>query len=206
MNRASRRRSGLLPATLLVGAGAACAASLASCSGPSGSATVSYTFPDETQFKSLVSPALEIRCGTLDCHGSIYRNMRFFGKYGARLSSKDVTGLQDTTDDELQYNYGSLVSLEPENLGTIVAKHGQGFDKWMVVLKGTNSVYHKGGERMKKGDPTYTCLLSWVTGAVDMSACMDAAMPMAPMSMPSATAPTDGMPTDGTPPPSAPSQ
>jgi hypothetical protein len=190
---------------LLAGAGAACVALLASCSGPSGSTTVSYDFPDPMQFESSVSPALEIRCGTLDCHGNFYRNLRFLGKYGTRLGSKDTAGLQDTTDDERQRNYESLVSIDPSNLASITAKHGQGFDKWMVVLKGTNAVYHKGAERMKKGDPTYTCLLSWVTGAVDMNACADAAMPMAPMSAPSTTAPTDGMPTDGTPPSTAPS-
>jgi hypothetical protein len=193
MNRASRRPCSFL-AKSIAGVSAVCAAVLASCSGPSNTETVSFTFPDSMQFTSLVSPALEIRCGTLDCHGSIYRNLRFFGKYGSRLSSKDATGLQDTTPDELQRNYESLVSLEPENLASIAAKHGQGFDKWMVVLKGTNAVFHKGGERMKKGDPTYTCLLSWVTGAADMNACTTAAMPMAPMIMPSATAPTDGMP------------
>lgn len=164
-----------------------------------------FTFPDTVQFTSMVSPALEIRCGTLDCHGSVYRNMRFFGKYGARLSSKDTTGVQDTTPDEQQRNYDSLVSLEPENLASIFAKHGQGFDKWMVVLKGTNAVFHKGAQRMQKGDETYNCLLSWVMGNADMNACAMAAMPNAPMIMPSATAPTDGMPTDGTSPPTTPS-
>lgn len=205
MTRASRR-SGSFAATLLAGAAAICAASLASCSGPSGSDTVSFMFPDSMQFTSLVSPALEIRCGTLDCHGSAYRNLRFYGKYGSRLSSKDATGLQDTTPDELQRNYDSLVSLEPENLASIFAKHGQGFDKWMVVLKGTNAVFHKGAQRMTKGDATYNCLLSWVTGAADMNACATAAMPMAPMTMTSAMTPTDGTPTDGTPPPSGASQ
>lgn len=197
MIRASRR-PGSFAATLLAGGAAVCAASLASCSGPSGSETVTVTFPDSIQFMSLVSPAVEIRCGTLDCHGSVYRNMRFFGKYGSRLSSKDVTGVQDTTPDEQQRNYDSIVSLEPDNLASIFAKHGQGFDKWMVVLKGTNAVFHKGAQRMMKGDATYTCLLSWVTGNADMNACAMAAMPNAPMIMPSATAPTDGM----SPPPS----
>jgi hypothetical protein len=171
---------------------------LVSCSGPSANDTVSYTFPSSMGF-DLVSPVLEIRCGTLDCHGSIYRNMRIFGHYGARLSSSDSTGNQLTSDAEIQRNYESVTAIDPENLATIVAKHGQGFDNWMVVLKGENAVEHKGGARMKKGDDTYNCLLSWVNGAVDMNACTQAAMLMAPMT--SASAPSDGTPPASTPSP-----
>ncbi|HVW24111.1 MAG TPA: hypothetical protein VHC69_02005 [Polyangiaceae bacterium] len=172
----------------------ACGAGLlASCSGPS-EETASFTFPDSTTFPP-VSDALEINCGTLDCHGSIYRNMRIFGIYGVRINSKLVPGRDPTTPDEYQANYASVVSIEPENLSAIVANHGQGFDKWELILKGTNAEVHKGGQRMMKGDATYTCIRSWVIGAVDMDACMRSAMLMKPEEpMPSESAPTDGAP------------
>jgi len=170
--------------TLVASLAAACSAALlGACSGPSANDTFSFTAPDGTTFPP-VSDALEIRCGTLDCHGNFYRNMRLFGIYGVRLNTSLVTGRDPTSPDEYQRNYQSVISIEPENFASIVANHGQGFDHWVVVLKGTNAEVHKGGQRMKKGDPTYTCLLSWVTGAVNMDACNQAValMPPEPMS------------------------
>ncbi len=171
---------------------------LVSCSGPNANDRLTFTTPDSNAFK-LVSPSLELRCGTLDCHGSVYRNMRLFGHYGARLDSKLTTGKEDTTDAEMESNFTSVVSIDTENFASIVAKHGQGFDQWMVVLKGEDAVEHKGGERMKKGDVTYDCLLSWITGTVDMNACSMASMVTAPSASASAATP------DGTPPASTPS-
>lgn len=169
------------------------AALLSSCSGPS-EETVSFTFPDSATFPP-VSDALEINCGTLDCHGSIYRNMRIFGIYGVRINSKLVPGRDPTTAEEYEANYASVVSIEPENLSAIVTNKGQGFDKWELILKGTNAEVHKGGQRIVKGDATYTCIQSWVNGNVDMNACMQSAMLMKPAEpMPSASAPADGAP------------
>jgi hypothetical protein len=198
MNQPSRRRIAPWRAKWLAGAGAAgCAAVLVSCSGPSANDRFTFTTPDSAAFK-LVSPSLELRCGTLDCHGSTYRNMRLFGHYGARLDPKLTTGKEDTTDAEIESNFTSVVSIDSENFAAIVAKHGQGFDQWMVVLKGENAVHHKGEQRMKKGDFTYNCLLSWITGNVDMNACSMASMVAAPSASASAATP------DGTPPASAP--
>jgi hypothetical protein len=194
MNEKSRDLSRLRPAGFLAAAALVCGANLLpSCSGPS-EENESLTFPDSASFPA-VSDALEINCGTLDCHGSIYRNMRLFGIYGARLNSMLVPGRDPTTPDEYKANYDSVVSIQPENLAAIVANHGQGFDQWELILKGTNAEVHKGGQRMMKGDPTYTCIQSWVNGAVDMSACLQSAMLMKPEEpMPSASAPTDGTP------------
>jgi hypothetical protein len=144
----------------------ALAAALA-CSGPSSNQTFVPTFPDPAMYP-LVSDALELHCGTLDCHGSIARNMRMYGVNGLRADPRELLG---TTDVEYQDNYEAIVSIQPEALTDIVKSRGNGFDKWIVVTKGTNAEYHKGGERMKKGDVTYNCLKSWVLGAVDMDAC-----------------------------------
>ncbi|HEX3594336.1 MAG TPA: hypothetical protein VHU80_04520 [Polyangiaceae bacterium] len=152
---------------------------LGACAGPKDGQTETLQMPDSMTFP-LVSTALEVRCGTLDCHGNIDRNLRMYGIYGVRAEPKDVSGMGATTLDEDQLNYESLVSIAPEPLSAIVKTHGQGFDHWIVVTKGTNAENHKGNQRMKKGDPTYVCLSSWVLGAVDMNACADAANIMPP--------------------------
>jgi len=180
---------------------AACAcvasASFFACSGPKDGDVFVGNFPSEATFQP-VSAALEARCGTLDCHGSFYRNLRVYGKDGIRAGKDDVSGVQNTTDGEVQLNYDSVVSIEPEKFSDIVTKAGQDFDKWIVVTKGTGSEHHKGGSRFVKGDATYVCLLSWVTGTVNMAAC---AASVAAVVRPG-TPPVDtGQPPDGNPPP-----
>ena len=154
----------------LVACGCVAAASFFACSGPKDGEVFVGNFPNEATFKP-VSAALEARCGTLDCHGSFYRNMRVYGKDGIRAGRNDVSGIQDTTDEEVQLNYDSVVSIEPEKFSDIVTKAGQGFDKWIVITKGSGTEHHKGGSRFVKGDATYVCVLSWVTGTVNMDAC-----------------------------------
>jgi hypothetical protein len=154
-----------LCACLLVG--------IAGCSGPKDGQVTTLEMPDDMTFPP-VSDMLEVSCGTLDCHGAIDRNFRLYGFYGVRLSRDDVTGLGSTSVDEYQANYVSLISVAPEALRAIVASHGQGFDHWIVITKGTNAEVHKGGQRMKPNSPAYNCLKSWVLGAVDMNACSDA--------------------------------
>jgi hypothetical protein len=82
-----------------------------------------------------------------------------------------VSGVQNTTDAEVKLNYDSVVSIEPEKFSDIVTKGGQDFDKWIVITKGSGAEHHKGGSRFVKGDATYVCLFSWVTGTVNMDAC-----------------------------------
>lgn len=188
---------------------AACAGvaaiAFSACSGPKDGELFPGTFPSEATFKPVSAP-LEARCGTLDCHGSFARNMRIFSKNGIRADESTVSGVQDTTDTEVQLNYESVVSIEPEKLSGIVSHMGQNFEKWIVYTKGSGAEHHKGGSRFAKGDDTYKCLLSWVTGAVDMTACAQStAAFMRPDEMPP---PTDtgtdpsssGQPPDGNPP------
>ncbi|HEX4336576.1 MAG TPA: hypothetical protein VH062_11720 [Polyangiaceae bacterium] len=146
---------------------------VAGCSGPKASQTTTLSTPDEATFPP-VSDALEVRCGTLDCHGSIYRNLRMYGIYGVRADAKDVTGTGATTADEYARNYVSFIGLAPEALSAIVQTHGQGIEHFIVITKGTNAEDHKGGQRMKKGDSAYQCLTSWISGTIDMNACTDA--------------------------------
>jgi hypothetical protein len=185
----------------LVACAGMAAVAFCACSGPKDGELFVGTFPNATTFKPVSAP-LEARCGTLDCHGSFARNMRIFGKDGIRASEDTVSGIQDTTDEEVQLNYESVVSIEPEKLSGIVSHAGQNFDKWIVITKGSGAEHHKGGSRFAKGDDTYRCLLSWVTGAVDMNACAQSvATFMRPGAMPPGTDPSSsGQPPDGTPP------
>ena len=146
------------------------ALAVAACSGPNANDKTTLVVPDESMWVP-VSDVLEVRCGTLDCHGSPYRDFRLFGHYGQRASSMDVTGQGSTQDPEYHRNYLSIISIDPEAMNSLVTKHGQGFDHWIIVTKGTNAEHHKGGERMKKGDESYACLLSWITGMTDMTMC-----------------------------------
>jgi hypothetical protein len=171
------------------------------CSGPKDGELFPGTFPSADMFQP-VSAALEMRCGTLDCHGSFSRNLRVYGKNGIR-AGKDISGVQNTTEDEVQLNYDSVVSIEPEKFSNIVAHAGQGFDKWIMITKGTGAEHHKGASRFVKGDPTYVCLLSWVTGALNIDACTQSvATVVQPGQPPPSTddPSASGQPPDGPPP------
>ena len=141
----------------------------------------------------LVSDALELHCATLDCHGTLPRNMRLYSYLGLRLKKGDVSGTGATTPEEYDANYESLVTIAPEVLSAIVQRHGQGFDKWIVVTKGTGVEHHKGGAKFAKNDDMYKCLLSWIQGAVNMDACTTASHVVSPE--------TEQPPTDQTSPP-----
>jgi hypothetical protein len=156
----------------LVACAVATSLSFFACSGPKDGQVFTGTFPSDATFTPVSTP-LEWRCGTLDCHGSSYRNLRIYGKDGLRAARENVSGIQETTEQEIKLNYDAVVSIEPEKFSDIVKKAGQGFDKWIMITKGTNAEHHKGGGRFVKGDATYVCLFSWVTGSVNMDACTE---------------------------------
>jgi hypothetical protein len=70
-----------------------------------------------------VGDYLENRCGTLDCHGQIGRNFRIWGCEGMRLDpdASPVSCAVQTTDDEYQATYRSLVGLEPQVMSSVFA-------------------------------------------------------------------------------------
>lgn len=70
-----------------------------------------------------VGDFLVYRCGTLDCHGQIGRNLRIWGANGLRLdpdgfSNSDFNGAP-TTSQEYLATYRSLVGLEPQLMTTV---------------------------------------------------------------------------------------
>jgi hypothetical protein len=132
-----------------------------------------------------VSTALEIHCGTLNCHGNDARNMRLFGFYGVRLKDSDLTGFAPTSPEEIMANFESVISIEPERLSQVVRSGGAGAEKWIVLSKGRGREHHKGGTRLVPGDAADTCIMSWLTvgpGApgINAAACKAAATVVPP--------------------------
>jgi hypothetical protein len=120
-------------------------------------------------------------CGTLDCHGQIGRNLRFFGARGLRLAPQDNPGDNATTAREYDEDYFSLIGLEPELLSDVIADGGARPERLSLVRKARALDAHKGGRLMVPGDPRDLCLLSWLAGPVDTAACAtgkDVARPM----------------------------
>jgi hypothetical protein len=68
-----------------------------------------------------VGDYLANRCGTLDCHGQVGRNLRIYGCAGMRSEpdASPATCQNPTTDDEYQRTYRSLVALEPQVMSVV---------------------------------------------------------------------------------------
>lgn len=159
--------------------GAASVAILASgCSAPDSSARVDPIGPDRAQFDA-VAPMLVRRCGTMDCHGSKYRNMRLYGYGGTRVRDAGTpASLRWPADypayltyDEIEASYQAVIGLEPEIMRDVVKAGGAGADRLTLVRKGRGGEQHKGHQRIKLGDDADKCLLTWLASAVDVDAC-----------------------------------
>lgn len=142
---------------------------LGGCSAPSPGHFVPQTLPDEATF-SPVATLLVIRCGSLDCHGKIGRNLRLFGSAGLRLlpSNRPLVPLCDTPD-EVKQDYDSLVGLEPEVLSSVVA--GADPADLTLVRKARGAEAHKGGTIWAAGDDSDACLVGWLQGSPRPSSC-----------------------------------
>jgi hypothetical protein len=127
-----------------------------------------------------VGDYLEHRCGSLDCHGQVGRNLRIWGCEGMRLDAHDISscsrqlGGTPTTPAEHQATYRSLVGLEPNVMTTVVEGHGQDPELLTFMRKATGLEAHSGGQLIVVGDGQYDCLVSWLAGHTDFAACMSA--------------------------------
>jgi hypothetical protein len=149
------------------------------CSAPDTAARVDPVGPDATTFPP-VSLVLSRRCGSIDCHGSRYRNLRIYGYGGLRLRVDDRPDTPTTTTpEEAQATYDAVIALEPELMRDIVLAKGSGADRLTLVRKGRADEDHKGGKLIMRGDDADTCLMGWLRGvAVDdayRAACTNAA-------------------------------
>lgn len=153
--------------------GIACAATLG-CSLPATDATVTQPLlPDRTSFP-YVAALLEHRCGTLDCHGLVYRNLRIFGNEGVRYSASDFPCIpKETTAAEIHQDYGSVVGLQPEVMNDVMVDRGADPERLDLLAKPLGLEAHKGLTLITKGDPQYVCITSWLAGQTDTAACLE---------------------------------
>jgi hypothetical protein len=136
---------------------------------------------DRAQFAA-VSPVLEQRCGTLDCHGSYARPLRIYGSVGLRRPEPATTdavaeyaeyypgGAEPTTVRELDDNYRSVCSVEPEIMNAVVEGSSTAEDL-TLVRKPLLLEKHKGGRIFEKGTDGIVCITSWLQGTVQTARC-----------------------------------
>jgi hypothetical protein len=127
-----------------------------------------------------VSTVFEKRCGSLDCHGGIGRNLRIYSSGGLRLPNEAglKPGTGETTLDEITANYQSIMTLEPEVTNDVI----DGADPYslLIVKKPLELEKHKGGSAIRKGDDAERCIVSWLKedalSPIDTGACARAAI------------------------------
>jgi hypothetical protein len=143
--------------------------------------TVRTDCPSRTEFEA-VSPVLEERCGTLDCHGQLSRPLRVYSALGMRLGTdpgafSPGTGVYPdafpTTEDERDATRRSLCALEPEVMAAVRAGD-RGPNELTVVRKADGSEKHKGGVVFHDGDGGERCLVGWIEGTTDSELCASA--------------------------------
>jgi hypothetical protein len=141
------------------------------CSSPSPDARVTEQTPDTASFPAVASMLIQA-CGSLDCHGTVARNLRLYGDTALRYSPTDVPStLIPTTADEVAQDYESVVGLEPEIMSEVVASGGADPERLTFVRKALGIESHKGGAVVVPGDPRDLCITTWLEGQADPSAC-----------------------------------
>ncbi len=153
--------------------------------------------PDVKTFAA-VSPLLEQRCGSLDCHGNMARPLRVFGARGLRVvdvntdAAKQLfdpslarqqgtypgSGGKATTDEERRQTWHAVCGLQPELMNDVVTGPGDP-EKLLLLSKPLHLERHKGDKVFEKGSQDYDCIVSWLKssqpgGAVDQASCSDA--------------------------------
>jgi hypothetical protein len=157
-------------ATALVALVALVALAALACSSPPDDARTVVTAPDRASFDP-VHTYLGRRCGSLDCHGVRYRNLRVWGRDGMRLAPGDVPGGSVTTTAEIDASYQSVVLLEPELMSEVVIDHGAHPERLTLIRKARGTERHAGGAVVVPGDDQDRCITSWIEGATDTAAC-----------------------------------
>lgn len=161
-------------ALILVWIAATASGAVVGCSyGESGARIDPGTAVSGPAFRPVAQVVLD-RCGSLDCHGSKYRNMRLFGYGSARLDERHRPDAPDTTQEEADRVYEAIVALEPDILQEVVAEGGRAPERLTFVRKARGAEAHKGGQKVVAGDPADQCIASWLRGSVDEEGCKKA--------------------------------
>jgi len=129
--------------------------------------------PDSATFKGPAQMLIR-HCGTLDCHGSNYRNFRLYGKGGRRLNPAHHPDTPETTAEEYDADFDAVISVEPELMSSVVQGGGAYPGVLTITRKGRGEEAHKGGAPNPKGSDADTCWTSWLKDDVDNDACTNA--------------------------------
>jgi hypothetical protein len=129
-----------------------------------------------------VAQMLVFKCGSIDCHGSKYRNFRLYGFGSERLDSSMNTepGSAETTPAEVVEDYNSMVALEPTIYLQVIRESGAHPERLTLVRKARNLEDHKGNKPIADGDQADICLQSWLQGRLLPDACYAAVPRLAP--------------------------
>jgi hypothetical protein len=128
-----------------------------------------------------VGTVFERRCGSLDCHGTVTRNLRIYSSRGLRRPNEAglLPGQGDTTLEESTDNYNSILLLEPERTNEVLRGEQSPETVMLVLKKPLGLESHKGGLSIRKGDDAERCIVTWLTlpaMEVDANACARAAV------------------------------
>jgi hypothetical protein len=170
-------------------AGLVTASAVSSCSAVPADARIGIDAPSgsKDQFGP-VADYLDVRCGSLDCHGQSGRNLQIWGCDGMRLDPKATPncivplGGSATSAAEYQATYRSLVGLEPNVMSEVYDAHGAHPELLTFVRKARGLEAHKGGTLIAPGDDQDICITSWLAGSTNPTACGKAqGYPMFPL-------------------------
>jgi hypothetical protein len=150
------------------------------CSAPDPNAQVTAGDIDKASFKP-VALMLGRRCGSIDCHGSRYRNFRMYGFGGLRKVATDTPETPATTPQEADDDYDAFMTLEPGAMNDFIRGGRHTPSTLTVYRKGRGDEAHKGGQRIVVGDAADLCLTSWLTSTVDTASCTTAAAETNPL-------------------------
>lgn len=134
---------------------------------------------DLPTYTASVQPVVERRCGSVDCHGTLPRGLRVYGKNSLRLANDAgaIVGTGDTTPEEARTTYQSILGLEPEKTDRFAAKSPRTAEDaydLLFLAKPLAIERHRPGASLKRGEPAERCMTSWLLGTVDATACTDA--------------------------------
>ena len=128
-----------------------------------------FACPNKDVFIQNVSPFIERRCGTLDCHGQPTRPMRIYGQLGLRHPSEmNVSGGAPTTALEAESNYAAVCNLDPEAMKDSADTIGASAEKLLLVNKMRGLERHKGGKAVVEQSAGDRCVLLWLKFKSDM--------------------------------------
>ncbi|UQA57994.1 hypothetical protein [Polyangium aurulentum] len=122
-----------------------------------------FACPSHDVFVEAVSPYLERRCGTLDCHGQATRPMRIYGQFGLRHPDENnISGGAGSTTLERDANWAAVCNVDPEPMQGVTEDRGLSADKLLLVNKARGLERHKGGKIVDEQDAGDRCILNWL--------------------------------------------